>query len=180
MRAVIDACVLYPTVLREIVLGVARAGLIVPLWSERLLEEWASTAARHGGAVDEALARGEIAALGLAFQQARIAADPAVAARLWLPDGGDIHVLATAITGRAETIITFNLRDFPARELAPHGLRAVHPDAVLLDLWLAHPDPVAQVVTAVHATAERLSGEALDRRALLKRVRLPRLAKALA
>ncbi len=29
MRVVIDACVLYPTVLREIVLGVARADLTI-------------------------------------------------------------------------------------------------------------------------------------------------------
>ncbi len=179
MRSLIDACVLYPTVLREIVLGVARAGLIVPLWSERLLEEWARTAARHGGAVDETLARGEIAALALAFPKARVAADPALEARLWLPDGGDIHVLATAITAQVGTIITLNLRDFPARELAPHGVAALHPDAVLHDLWLAHPGLVAGVVAGVHATAERLSGETMDLRALLKRVRLPRLARAL-
>lgn len=179
MRAVIDACVLYPTVLREIVLGVARAGLIVPLWSDRLLEEWARTAARHGGALDETLARGEIAALALAFPKARVAADPALEARLWLPDGGDIHVLASAITGQADVILTLNLRDFPAGELAPHGLRAVHPDAVLHDLWLAHPDTVAGVAASVHATAERLSGEPMALRVLLKRVRMPRLAKAL-
>lgn len=180
MRAVIDACVLYPTVLREIVLGVARAGLIAPLWSERLLEEWARTAARHGGVVDEALAQGEIAALGVAYPQAEVAADPALEARLWLPDAGDIHVLATAISGQADTIITLNLKDFPLRELAPHGVSAVHPDAALYALWLEHPEAVERVVAGVHATAERLSGEAMPLRALLKRVRLPRLAKALA
>jgi len=41
------------------------------------------------------------------------------------------------------------------------------------------PDTVAEVVGAVHAKAETLSGEVLPLRALLKRVRLPRLAKAL-
>lgn len=179
LRVVIDACVLYPTVLREIVLGVARAGLIDPIWSDRLLEEWARTAARHGGAVDEALARGDIAALALAFPKAKIPADPGVEARLWLPDSGDLHVLATAITGQAEAIITLNLRDFPARELAGQGVRAIHPDAALHELWLAHPEPVGAVVGRVHATAEQLSGTRLDKRALLKRARLPRLAKAL-
>jgi predicted nucleic acid-binding protein len=179
MRAVIDACVLYPTVLREIVLGVARAGLIVPLWSDRLLEEWARTAARHGGAVDEALARGEIAALRALLPQAMVAADAAQEARIWLPDAGDIHVLATAISGRADCIITLNLKDFPRSELAPHGVTAVHPDAALHALWLDHPARVAAVVAEVHGTACRLSGEAMPLRALLKRIRLPRLAKAL-
>jgi hypothetical protein len=179
MRAVIDACVLYPTVLREIVLGVARAGLIVPLWSERLLEEWARTAARHGGAGDEALARGEIAVLGAAFPDAPVAHDPAVEAALWLPDAGDIHVFATALAGGAETIITLNLRDFPRSELAPHGIEAIHPDAVLYTLWLDRPDAVAGVVAEVHGAARRMSGEDLPLRPLLKRARLPRLAKAL-
>ncbi|MHA7886902.1 RSP_2648 family PIN domain-containing protein [Roseicyclus sp.] len=179
MKAVIDACVLYPTVLREIVLGVARAGLIAPLWSDRLLEEWARTAARHGGAADAALARGEIAALSAAFPGARIAHDPATEAALWLPDAGDIHVFATALAGGAEAIITLNLRDFPRSELAPHGVEAVHPDACLSALWLQRPEAVAGVVAGVQATAERLSGEALALRPLLKRARLPRLAKAL-
>lgn len=180
MRAVIDACVLYPTVLREIVLGTAKTGLITPLWSERLLDEWVRAAARHGGTVDEAMARGEIAVLGVAFPQAKIPADPGGEARLWLPDSGDIHVLATAVTGQAEVIVTLNLRDFPARELAGQGVRAIHPDALLYALWRAHPDQVAAVVERVHATAEQLSGARMDKRALLKRVRLPRLAKALA
>lgn len=179
MRAVIDACVLYPTVLREVVLGVARAGLITPLWSERLLEEWARTAARHGGPSDAVLARGEIAAMAATFSSALIAPDPAREAAVWLPDAGDIHVLATAIAGQAECIITLNLRDFPASELAGHGVAAIHPDALLYGLWLHHPEPVTDVVASVHATACRLSGEDLALRALLKRVRLPRLAKAL-
>src|SRR5690606_10011196 len=33
VRAVLDACVLYPTVLREILIGAADAGLYAPLWS---------------------------------------------------------------------------------------------------------------------------------------------------
>ena len=179
MRAVIDACVLYPTVLREIVLGVARAGLIAPLWSTRLLEEWARTAARHGGPVDEALARGEIAALAAVFPNARIEADPTRAAALWLPDPGDIHVLATAIAGRAEAVITLNLRDFPSSELAPHGIAAVHPDAALHALWRDRPEAVARVAATVHETARGLSGGDVALRPLLKRARLPRLAKAL-
>ena len=179
MRVVIDACVLYPTVLREIVLGVARADLITPLWSDRLLEEWARTAARHGGAVDATFARGEIAGLAVDFPNANQPADHALEGRLWLPDGGDIHVLVTAITSRADAIMTLNLRDFPARELAGHGVAALHPDAALYQLWLAHADRLGAVVAGVHATAMRLSSDAMTLRALLKRAKLPRLAKAL-
>ncbi len=45
-----------------------------------------------------------------------------------LPDKGDRHVLAAAIIGRADAIITFNLKDFPASALQPYGIEAIHPD----------------------------------------------------
>lgn len=180
MKLCLDANVLYPTVLREIVLGAAEAGLFEPIWSARLTEEWARAAARNGGTGDETIARGDIALLAARFPMAEIPADPDLEARLWLPDPADIHVLATAIAGGAEAILTLNLRDFPKAELAPHGLEALHPDALLYRLWLDRPDAVEAVVTGVHDTAERLAGQPIPLRALLKRARLPRLGKALA
>ncbi|MEM7723006.1 MAG: PIN domain-containing protein [Pseudomonadota bacterium] len=179
MKAVFDACVLYPTVLRQILIGVASAGLITPVWSTRLTEEWARTAARLGGAADDAMARAEIARLNLGFPAAAVETDTQIEARLWLPDPGDLHVLATAIAAGAEVIVTLNLRDFPIRETSPHGVRALHPDAVLTDLWLAHPETVQQIVRDVHHAAEMLSGADMPLRALMKRARLPRLGKVL-
>jgi hypothetical protein len=48
VKAVLDACVLVPPVLRECLLAVAAAGLYPPLWSDRILGEWLHAAARHG------------------------------------------------------------------------------------------------------------------------------------
>lgn len=176
MRAFLDACVLYPTILREILTGVAARGLFTPLWSERVLEEWARATIRLG---QEQVARGEIALLRARFPDAMVAPDPGVQARLLLPDPADIHVLAAAIAGGADVIVTQNLRDFPKGELGAHGLRAEAADPFLMTLWLESPEEVADVVAGVHATAERLSGESLPLRALMKRARLPRLGKAL-
>lgn len=56
---------------------------------------------------------------------------------LQLPDPDDRHVLAAAILGRAEVIVTLNLKDFPAETLAHFGIEAQHPDEFvshLLDL----------------------------------------------
>ena len=50
---------------------------------------------------------------------------------LSLPDPNDRHVLAAAITASANVIVTFNLKDFPATALSPHGLVARHPDLFL-------------------------------------------------
>ena len=60
MKILIDANVLYPTVMREVVLGVAKTGLFTPQWSARILEEWARAAIKLGPQ-GEAQARGEIA-----------------------------------------------------------------------------------------------------------------------
>ncbi len=59
---------------------------------------------------------------------------------LSLPDDNDRHVLAAAITAQAPVIVTFNLSDFPESQLAPYGIRAMHPDAFLTELAYDVPD----------------------------------------
>lgn len=179
MRAVLDACVLYPTVLREVLLAVAGAGLYTPLWSERILEEWARATRKLGPGAED-IARGEIAALRLAFPGAVVAERPGLQARLHLPDPADIHVLATAIASSAEAIVTFNAADFPRHVLAAEGVARLDPDQFLLALWQQAPEAVARAAETVRARAQTLSGEPQPMRALLKRAGLPRLGKALA
>lgn len=179
MKALLDACVLYPTVLRQILIGVAQAGLYAPLWSDRILAEWARAVVKLGPAA-ERIARAEIAALRAAFPAAAVAPHAGLEARLWLPDPADVHVLAAAIAGGAEVIVTFNAADFPRGILAEEGLARADPDRFLLELWRRDPGAVAAVAEAVRAEAERLSGEPQPMRALLKRAGLPRLGRALA
>ena len=48
-----------------------------------------------------------------------------------LPDADDRHVLAAAIVGRCDVIVTQNLKDFPDAAPAPYGIIAQHPDEFL-------------------------------------------------
>jgi predicted nucleic acid-binding protein len=178
MKVLIDACVLYPTVMREMVLGAATAGLFEPLWSERILEEWARAAARLGEG-QEAVARGEIALLRGRWPRAMVTPRPGDLARLYLPDENDIHVLAAAIAGSADVLLTLNRGDFPRATLAEEGVRLETPDLFLLALYGGAPATVRDVAKSVRAAAENLSGEAWPIRRLMKKARLPRLGKRL-
>lgn len=178
IRALIDANVLYPTVMRDIVVGVAGAGLFQPLWSERLIEEWMRAAARHNAA-DRVIAEGEAARLRAAFPAAMVRPGQALLDRLWLPDPNDIHVLAAAIDGNADMIVTQNAKDFPRGILAEEGVDRSDADGFLCSFLESDRPVVASVVEAVRLEAERLSGESWPTRRLLKKARLPRLGKAL-
>ncbi len=178
MKVLIDACVLYPTVMREVVLGVAAAGLFEPLWSERILEEWARAAARLGNGQEE-VARGEIALLRARWPKASVIPRQGDLNRLYLPDENDVHVLAAAIAGSADMLLTLNSRDFPRHILSEEGLRRDSPDLFLRDLFDRHPRTIREVAEKVRAEAERLSGEDWPMRRLMKKARLPRLGKAL-
>ncbi|MCQ0971817.1 PIN domain-containing protein [Paracoccus sp. TK19116] len=177
MKALLDANVLYPTVLREILIGVAAAGLYTPSWSQRILDEWRHVAARLGPE-GETVAGAEIALMVDAFPEAKVSDAGVRTAGFDLPDPADAHVIEAALNADADLIVTANLQDFPRRVIAPLGLRAIHPDPFLTDLWAAHPDAVTAAVVAAHAKAERLGG-AMPLSNLMKRARLPRLGRAL-
>ncbi|QOL80341.1 RSP_2648 family PIN domain-containing protein [Pseudooceanicola spongiae] len=178
MKAVIDACVLYPTVMREMVLGAAGQGLFTPVWSDRILEEWARAAAKLG-ADGEAQARAEVAMARVAFPKAEVRYPPELVNRLWLPDSGDLHVLAAAIASSADAIVTVNAKDFPRNILAEEGLSRADPDALLVGFTEASPDIMAPIGARVLAQARAMSDPGWSIRALMRKARLPRLGKAL-
>jgi predicted nucleic acid-binding protein len=172
-RAVLDACVLFPDMPRELLLAAARAGHLAPLWSDRILEEW-RRATLVKRAEDAGVVAAEIARLKADFPAARIVSPPDAEGLLSLPDPDDRHVLATAIAGEAAEIVTFNLGDFPGRTLARHGVIPRHPDSFLTECALGDP---AFAGTVAALCAQVSGGPA---RTLLKREKLPRLGKAVA
>jgi predicted nucleic acid-binding protein len=177
VRVLVDACVLYATVPRALVLGAARDGLIVPLWSARILEEWRRAVSRDGADAAAQVAA-EIAMARIACPDATIPVPDELTETLSLPDPNDRHVLAAAIAGQADVLLTRNMRDFPPRALARHGISPRHPDNLFLELWTAQPDAVAGIAEPVVASIGQAAG--MVPRAVLKRAGMPRLGKALA
>ncbi len=95
---------------------------------------------------------------------------------LQLPDVDDRHVLAAAIRGQAEAIITFNLKDFPASILEPFGIQAIHPDEFLSDMYELKPSDAISVnpdrlILSSYGDQQRVTqGHAIRELSLFKRL----------
>jgi predicted nucleic acid-binding protein len=178
MKLLLDTCVIYPTVMRQMLLGMAGQGAFKPLWSERIIEEWHRAVIKLGPEA-QAQAGAEAALMAANWPGSAVTYAPSLEARLWLPDPADTHVLAAAIAGSADGIVTQNAKDFPRNILAEEGLMRIDADGYLHGVWRAQPELVTHVAQNVLAEARRLSGRNWEMRALMKKARLPRLGKAL-
>ena len=73
MKVLLDTCVLYPSILRSILLGAAQKDFFEPLWSERIIEEWRRAAHRNH---NEAEATIEIALLRVNWPKSQVEIGP--------------------------------------------------------------------------------------------------------
>lgn len=122
-----DACVLYPAPLRDLLIRLANAGIVRARWSETILDEcFRNIQEQRPDLKPEALQRTR----GLmkdAVADCMVTGFESLIQGLSLPDLDDRHVLAAAIRVGAQTIVTFNLRDFPEETLARYEVEAQHP-----------------------------------------------------
>jgi predicted nucleic acid-binding protein len=174
--AVLDACVLVPIALADTLLRVAERGLYRPLWSERILEETADAILEiHADLSPDAVQR-RVDAMNHSFEDALVEGWQDVEPSLSLPDPDDGHVVAAAIRGRADTIVTANLRDYPEEVLTPLGIAVVHPDDFLLDQLDLAPRVVLEVIREQAAHTRRPSLTPTDLIARLARCGVPSFA----
>jgi predicted nucleic acid-binding protein len=142
LRAVIDTCVLYKPTVRGILFEAASWNLFQPVWSESILAELAGVlSARIPLDRDEAVHR--VRLITRAFPDAVVEVKPALIRRM-RNDAKDRHVLAAAVAGRAEYVVTENLKDFPTGATAPLGVEAIRPDDFLMALMQDAPDQMLE------------------------------------
>ena len=75
----------------------------------------------------------------------------ALVTALTLPDPDDRHVLATAIVGRSDAIVTQNQKDFPPETLEPFGIETQHPDDFFRNQLSLAPGLVCSALRKVRA-----------------------------
>ena len=98
-RALLDADVLYPAGLRDLLLRLADRYLFTPLWSADIPAEWTRSLLADRLDLAAAVLTRTRAVMDGHFPEAVVTGYAALADDLDLPDPGDRHVLAAAIRG---------------------------------------------------------------------------------
>ena len=177
--ALLDANVLYPAGLRDLLLRLADRYLYAPLWTADIHAEWMRSLLADRPDIDASVLERTRAVMDGHFPDAVVTGYETLAAALDLPDPGDRHVLAAAIHGGADVLVTGNLRDFPAGRLAPHKIAAHHPDAFIAGLFEADPEAVLEAVRGHRAALRNPPRSAGDYLAALERLELTRTVSLL-
>lgn len=106
--AVLDACVLYPQSLRDLLLRLAEAGRYQVLWTDRILSEMSGAILRNREDLDQCKMERLVAAMKDAFPEACVDGWEPLESSM-LNHEKDRHVLAAAVRSRADVIVTSNM-----------------------------------------------------------------------
>lgn len=144
-HVLIDACVLANQGVCDLLLSLAeRPRHFVPRWSALILHEVDRT---HRDKLGWPVHLVELFQRNVrqSFPEAEVTGFEAFISNLSNHER-DRHVLAAAICGGCQVILTFNLRHFGAEHLSPHHISAVHPEDYLLTLYELEPQQVIAVL----------------------------------
>ncbi len=149
---------LVPIALADTLLRIAERELYRPLWSDRILDEAMEAVISVHPTVDLRAVERRFTAMRETFEDACVEGSESVELDHVLPDPDDHHVVAAAVRGRADAIITANLRDYPIDNLKVFDLAVIHPDDFLLDQLDLAPRLVIDVIReqAQHTRQPRL------------------------
>jgi predicted nucleic acid-binding protein len=148
---VYDACVLYPAPLRDFLVQLATTGIVRAKWTNLIHDEWIrNLLVKRPDVKAEQLDRVR-RLMNKSVQDSLVTDFESLIPSLELPDPDDCHVLAAAIAAEADVIVTFNLKDFPARVLAEYGMKAQHPDIFISELIDRNPLEVMQAIAIIRS-----------------------------
>src|SRR4051812_1142659 len=163
--ALLDACVLYPAPLRDLLLHVACTGLFRARWSNEIHEEWINALLEKRSDLKREQLQRTRELMDRAIPDCLVKGHMGISHALELPDPNDRHVLAAAICGKAEVIVTFNEKDFPPEALIPFDIVTQHPDEFLGHLITLDSTTVCVALKAQRASLKKppfSTGELLD------------------
>lgn len=149
---VLDACVLYPVAVRDLLLTLAALDAFEPRWTPEILDEMRrNVLADHPDVDPRRFDERMIGAMATAFPDALVT-DYAHLVGAMDNEPSDRHVAAAGVAAGAGAIITDNVRHFGGNVLAAHGITACSPSDYVAGLLRNEP---SVVVAALQAIANR-------------------------
>jgi predicted nucleic acid-binding protein len=126
------------------------------LWSDALLDEWERVIVRENARSAESAAK-ITAVIRDHFPEGRIPLARYIGSVASMPgnDPDDRHHMAAAIAGGADSIVTWNRKDFPGLELAKRGVRVLDPDEYLMEVLRDAPVEVLMAIQRMAARKRR-------------------------
>ncbi|MCY3873652.1 MAG: PIN domain-containing protein [Rhodobacteraceae bacterium] len=147
--ALLDANILYPAPMRDIFLQMAADDVFRAKWTEDIHREWIDALIRNEPHRDRATLEHTRRLMDRATRDCLVTGYEPLIPALNLPDPDDRHVLAAAIAGHCDVIVTCNLRDFPEDAVMPYGIEVLHPDTFLSNHLDLMPDPFCEAVRKI-------------------------------
>lgn len=130
--AFLDANVLYPAPLRDILIELAVSDLFQARWSLFILDEVKRNILKNRPDLDEDRIDRTIELMNAHTRDCITEVpDELISSIESLPDKDDRHVVAGALISRSHAIVTWNLRDFPMTSLDKYRLEPIDPDTFL-------------------------------------------------
>jgi hypothetical protein len=168
-----DACVLYPYSLRDLLIQVALTDLYRLRWTDEIHDEWINSLLQNRPDLDRGRLLRTRDLMNKAVPDSLVTGYEALIPGLELPDRGDRHVLAAAIVGRCDMIVTYNERDFPDAVLGRYGIEVQHPDEFLVNQLDLDEDAVIGAVRECRMRSKKLPRSISDYLDKLLALRLP-------
>jgi predicted nucleic acid-binding protein len=166
---VYDACVLYPSTLRDLLIRVAQAGLVRAKWTDAILDEVFANLVENRPDLDPVRLTRTRHLMTAAIRGVMVVGYESLIDAVVLPDPEDRHVVAAAVKAGAQLIVTHNLKDFPSADLAAWDIQAVSPDEFVLAQIDLNRDLVYAAVTRIADSWRNPPGTAADVLARLER-----------
>jgi predicted nucleic acid-binding protein len=120
----------------------ATTGSFQPRWSAMIHDEWMRNVRANRPDLSITHLERTRTLMDLHVKDALVEGYETIIPTLSLPDPNDRHILAAAIVGKCDTIITFNLKDFPQEVLDSYQIEAVHPDMFVMRCIEVYEDAV--------------------------------------
>jgi predicted nucleic acid-binding protein len=137
--------------MRDILMQLAVTDLFKARWTDDIHREWIEALLRQQPERSREKLERTRDLMNQNTRDSLIYGYEAIIPSLELPDPDDRHVLAAAIVGRCDVIVTQNLKDFPEEVLSVYNIETQHPDVFLCNQLALAPGLFCSAIKKVRS-----------------------------